>query len=114
MPEGRYTIDDLTVLDTLESVRKRPAMYVGDPASADVLCHAVLETLCLAVDAHTGGPAAHVELRVVSEDIFEVWNDGAGLPLGRHRNEDISFIEAIMTTRLKPPSSAGVAPASQC
>lgn len=97
MPEGRYSAADITVLEGLEAVRVRPRLYVGDTASSEAINSLVLEVLCLAVDPKTGGPARNVQIRLLSDDIAEVQNDGTGLPVGRHPKEDISVIEIIMT-----------------
>lgn len=97
MPEGRYSAADIEVLEGLEAIRARPQLYVGDPASSEAVSKLVLEVLCLAVDPKTGGPAPNVVIRLLSEDVAEVQNDGPGLPLGRHPKEDVSLIEIIMT-----------------
>jgi DNA gyrase subunit B len=97
MPEGRYSASDITVLEGLEAIRVRPHLYVGDTGSSEAITNLVLEVLCLAVDVKTGGPARNVEIRLLSDDIAEVWNDGPGLPLGRHSRDDVSLIEVIMT-----------------
>lgn len=71
--------------------------YVGDTGSSQAISNLVLEVLCLAVDVKTGGPAQNVEIRLLSDDVAEVRNDGPGLPLGRHPKEDVSLVELIMT-----------------
>lgn len=97
MPEGRYSAADIEVLEGTEVVRRRPQLYVGDPSGPEAICNLVLEALCLAVDPKTGGPAKQVEVRLLPDDVAEVWNDGPGLPVGRHPKEDVSLIEIIMT-----------------
>lgn len=94
MPQGNF-LGTITVLEGLEAVRKRPAMYVGDPATSAALTALVLEPLCLAVDAHTGGPASEVTVTLQS-DTVTVSNNGPGLPLGSALGRAETFIETIM------------------
>lgn len=96
MPEGRYLMGTIEVLDGLEPVRKRPAMYVGDPTKPEALTTLVLEPLCLAVDEHTGGPARNVVVTLLRGNTVEVANDGPGLPLGSAPGRAETFIETIM------------------
>ncbi|MEW5742016.1 MAG: hypothetical protein AB1938_24085 [Myxococcota bacterium] len=97
MPEGRYRSEEPRVLEGLEAVRKRPHLFVGDVGRDESVTAILLEPLCLAVDEHTGGPARHVEVRLLGEDVAEVVNDGPGLPLGLHPTEKVSWVELIMT-----------------
>lgn len=97
MPAGRYAQGDIEVLDGLEAVRHRPSMYVGDVASPDALAFLTLEPLCLAVDAHTGGPALSVTVTLFDDDTAAVANDGPGLPLGRRPDREETYVETIMT-----------------
>jgi DNA gyrase subunit B len=97
MPEGRYAEGDIEVLEGLKAVRVRPHLYIGDPTSSEAVNKLVLEVLCLAVDVKTGGPARNVDIRLLSDDVAEVQNDGPGLPLGRHPVEPMSVVEVIMT-----------------
>jgi len=97
MPEGRYAADDIQVLDSVSAVRARPELYVGDVTSSEVVNGLVLEVLCFAVDVKTGGPATRAEIRVLTDDLVEVCNDGPGLPLGRHPKEGVSLVELILT-----------------
>ena len=74
-----------------------PGAVILRAASSEAINNLVLEVLCLAVDVKTGGPARTVEIRLLSDDVAEVRNDGPGLPLGRHPKEDVSLVEIIMT-----------------
>ena len=94
MPEGKF-LEDVTVLEGLEPVRKRPAMYVGDTSGSPALTALVMEPLCLAIDESTGGPASEVTITLLDDDTVRVTNNGAGLPLGGNRYG--TFIENIMT-----------------
>jgi DNA gyrase subunit B len=97
MPAGRYEADDIEVLDGLEAVRARPHLYVGDLSSPAALSQILLEPLCLAVDAKTGGPARAVDILLHADGSAEVQNDGPGLPLGQHPLTGLPFIQVIMT-----------------
>ncbi|MGV3624432.1 MAG: hypothetical protein ACO1OB_26665 [Archangium sp.] len=94
MPEKVYTEADITLVDGVTAIRARPSIYVGDTASAETLCTVVRSALGLALDALTESPAKHVELRVSADGVFDVRNDGSGLP--------ISLIDPLMTELLWP------------
>jgi DNA gyrase subunit B/topoisomerase-4 subunit B len=93
-----YTAKDITVLEGLEPVRRRPGMYIGGVGSAG-LHHLVWEVLDNAVDEAMNGHAANI-LVVLHKDgsSMTVQDDGRGIPVDRHPKTKKSALEVIFTT----------------
>ena len=80
---GRYTAEDITALEGLEAVRRRPAMYIGDISSAG-LTHLAAEVMDNAVDEASAGHADKLEITLHGDGSVEVSDNGRGIPTGPH------------------------------
>ena len=93
-----YTATDITVLEGLEPVRKRPGMYVGGVGAAG-LHHLVWEILDNAVDEAMNGHASNVAVTLhAGGTSVSVADDGRGVPVDRHPGSGKSALEVIFTT----------------
>jgi len=93
---SKYTAKDITVLQGLEPVRKRPAMYIGG-TGLDGLHHLVWEVLDNAIDEAMAGYAKLIELRILDGEKISVWDDGRGIPADLHPTTKKSALETVMT-----------------
>ncbi len=92
-----YTAKDITVLEGLEPVRKRPGMYIGG-VGASGLHHLVWETLDNAVDEAMNGHATTIAVRLHADgSSLTVADDGRGIPVDRHPKTKQSALEVIFT-----------------
>ncbi len=91
-----YTAEQITVLEGLEPVRKRPGMYVGNTASAG-LHHLVWEVVDNAIDEAMGGFAKNIEVMLLSDGMVRVSDDGRGIPVDTHKVTKTSALETVMT-----------------
>ena len=92
-----YTAKDITVLEGLEPVRKRPGMYIGGVGSAG-LHHLVWEILDNAVDEAMNGSASNVTVTLHDDAAsVTVTDDGRGIPVDKHRQTKKSALEVIFT-----------------
>jgi DNA gyrase subunit B len=93
-----YTAKDITVLEGLEPVRKRPGMYIGGVGTAG-LHHLVWEILDNAVDEAMNGYASNIALILHEEgSSVTVTDDGRGIPVDKHPKSKTSALEVIFTT----------------
>ena len=90
-----YTAKDITVLEGLEPVRKRPGMYIGGVGTAG-LHHLVWEILDNSVDEAMAGYATRVDVRLLEDGGVEVCDDGRGIPVGMHES-GVPTIDVVMT-----------------
>src|SRR5574338_38494 len=92
-----YTAKDITVLEGLEPVRKRPGMYIGGVGTAG-LHHLVWEILDNAVDEAMNGYAANITV-TLHDDLssITVTDDGRGIPVDKHPKTKQSALEVIFT-----------------
>ncbi|MEZ4240656.1 MAG: DNA topoisomerase IV subunit B [Myxococcota bacterium] len=97
MKQQGYEADDITVLEGIEAVRKRPGMYIGGTGT-DGLHHLLWEIVDNACDEAQNGHARHVEV-VLHEDgtTVSVDDDGRGIPVGVHKKTGRSALEVIFT-----------------
>src|SRR5947209_8079835 len=95
---ARYTAADITVLEGLEPVRKRPSMYIGS-TDAKGLHHLVWEVVDNAVDEYLNGYADHVHVTLhKSGDTITVQDNGRGIPVDLHPKHKRPALELILTT----------------
>ena len=92
-----YTARDITVLEGLAPVRKRPAMYIGG-TDADGLHHLVWEILDNSVDEAMNGHANRIEVTLRRDGSVSVRDNGRGIPVDVHRPSGKPAIEVILTT----------------
>jgi DNA gyrase subunit B len=94
---GSYGAEDITVLEGLEPVRKRPGMYIGT-TGPDGLHHLIWEIFDNSRDEAMGGFANDVEVAILPGNIIRVVDNGRGIPVDVHSKTKVSALETIMTT----------------
>ncbi len=92
-----YTASDITVLEGLEPVRKRPGMYIGTTGT-DGLHHLIWEVFDNSRDEAMGGFANDIEVALLPDNRVRVVDNGRGIPVDKHKQTKVSALETIMTT----------------
>src|SRR4030081_1373778 len=97
MAAGNYTAKDITVLEGLEPVRKRPGMYIGGGGAAG-LHHLAWETLDNSVDEAMNGFASNIRVTLHADgSSITIEDDGRGIPIDKHPTSKKSALEVIFT-----------------
>ncbi|PIT92945.1 MAG: DNA topoisomerase IV subunit B [Candidatus Harrisonbacteria bacterium CG10_big_fil_rev_8_21_14_0_10_38_8] len=93
---GSYGAEDITVLEGLDPVRKRPGMYIGTTDIAG-LHHMMKEIVDNGIDEAMAGEAKNIVVELLAEDTIAVFDDGRGIPVEKHKATKKSTLETVLT-----------------
>jgi DNA gyrase subunit B len=92
-----YTAEQITVLEGLDPVRKRPGMYIGNTA-AEGLHHLIWEVVDNAIDEAMAGFCTEIIVSLLPDGWVEVVDNGRGIPVDVHKQTKVSALETVLTT----------------
>jgi DNA gyrase subunit B len=94
--ENQYTAQQITVLEGLSAVRKRPSMYIGN-VSTEGLHHLVYEVVDNSIDEALAGFCDHIKIQIHIDGSVTVEDNGRGIPVDLHEKENLPAVEVVMT-----------------
>lgn len=95
-PDNSYTAEQITVLEGLTAVRKRPSMYIGN-VSTEGLHHLVYEVVDNSIDEALAGFCDRVRVQIHLDGSVTVEDNGRGIPVDLHEKENLPAVEVVMT-----------------
>ncbi|PIR87563.1 MAG: DNA topoisomerase (ATP-hydrolyzing) subunit B [Candidatus Harrisonbacteria bacterium CG10_big_fil_rev_8_21_14_0_10_45_28] len=95
-PKSSYGAKDITVLEGLDPVRKRPGMYIGTTDVAGVH-HLVWEVLDNGIDEAMAGYAKNITVEILADNRIAITDDGRGIPVEKHKQTKKSALETVLT-----------------